>query len=244
LRGPSRHSQSELLHNTSLLLNPSLEGLPESPGSFSLFDNEIFSSEFSLYDTFEFQVDFVSDSFPSQFPRDLQRRSRTHKGVEDGLSNHRKELDQPPRNLFGEGGDSFFDAAGHWKNVGNIPDGQVPSLPVELECVYFGGFQNILWCTFQVAVVELAVLEQEDGFLDVVGVEVHGVWVLEDDAASPADSSVASWLDPCYLVAIEKTLVQEDSGRVGDKGIFPPAAATSIFHQHIVGDYGTDSSSS
>ena len=67
--------------------------------------------------------------------------------------------------------------------------------------------------------------------------------MLEDDAAPPANSSVASGLDPGYLVAIKKTLVQEDPGRVGDNRIFPPAATTSLLHQHIIGDYSADSSS-
>src|SRR4029077_52956 len=68
--------------------------------------------------------------------------------------------------------------------------------------------------------------------------------MLEDNAATPADSSVTSWLDPGYLVAIEKTLVQEDSGRIRNKGIFPPPISPLSFHQHIVSNYGTDSSCS
>ena len=65
--------------------------------------------------------------------------------------------------------------------------------------------------------------------------------MLEDNAASPADSSVASRFDPGYLVAIEKTLVKEDSSRIRDKGIFPPTTASIVFHQHIIGDYRADS---
>src|SRR5712691_9393516 len=68
--------------------------------------------------------------------------------------------------------------------------------------------------------------------------------MLEDNPAPPADSSVTTRLDPSYLVAIEKTLVQEDSGRIGDKGVFPAASVPYLFHEHIVGDYRTDSSTS
>src|SRR5947209_4111628 len=123
-----------------MLAHPVLERFSESLGSFSFFTSEILSSELFPHDFLEFKVDFVCDPFPSQFLSDLQCSSRAGKRIEHCFSNHSEEFDQSPRNFFRKGGDSLFDPTGGWKDVCNVPDGQVPSLFVELDRVYLGGF--------------------------------------------------------------------------------------------------------
>src|SRR5438552_7473889 len=77
-------------------------------------------------------------------------------------------------------------------------------------------------------VVESSFLEDQYTFLNIVGVVVHRVWMLNYNAASSTYSYVAFWFDPYYAITISKPGIKHEPSDVSDDGIL------LSLHEHII----------
>src|SRR6266480_5329658 len=77
-------------------------------------------------------------------------------------------------------------------------------------------------------VVKLSFLEDQNAFLNVVGIVVHRIWMLNYDAAPSTYSHVAFRFDPHYAITISKPGIQYEPRDVSNDGIL------LSLHEHII----------
>src|SRR6266705_1486287 len=122
-------------------------------------------------------------------------------------------------NLFWESCNPFLQSGHKRENIGDVPYCEVPFVIVVVVHRNFRFLQRLRRQLSDVRIVKLALLKDQDAFLNIVGIVVHWIRMLNNDAAPTAYSYVAFGFDPYYAISVAEPGLQHEPGDISNNRI-------------------------